>query len=86
MTHNQQQQLITEMLYAVERKENDFAIVSPTSDKILLPILSNGGIVRGYEDAPKNWKGIALEVNDHGNVTVLNCFKNGKRNVIASRV
>jgi len=80
------QSVLSDMLQQVEQKENDFAIVSPTTGKILLPILSSGGIVRGYEDAPERFKGIALEINERGNVTLWNCFKNGNKREMASRV
>lgn len=34
----------------------------------------------------KNYRGIAMVINDHGNITVWNCFKNGNTRAIASRV
>jgi len=35
---------------------------------------------------PIRYRGYALEINDHGNVTVWNCFKNGKLREVVSRV
>ena len=85
MNEKQQQELINEMLFTCENKENDFPIIN-LSGEIVFPILSPAGIVRGYKEGPQNYKGLALEVNERGNVTVWKCFKNGTRKEIASRV
>lgn len=42
------------------------------------------GKVQG--SVPENYRGLVLEVNDHGNVTLYMQFKNGNRREIASRV
>lgn len=44
------------------------------------PIISDCG------ELPKRYRGLALEINERGNVTVWNCFKNGSVREIASRV
>jgi hypothetical protein len=38
------------------------------------------------EDIPDNYRGIALIVNDHGNVSLLKVFKNGNTRELANRV
>lgn len=81
------QQLIDDMLESVQNRENDFAVIS--EDGVLrLPILRPSGVHAGYDELPEgvNYRGIALEINDHGNVTVWKCFKNGNKREIASRV
>lgn len=42
--------------------------------------------VTDLSDVPEGYKGEVLEVNDHGNVTLYRCFKNGNLREIASRV
>lgn len=84
MTDKQKQQLIDDMLSCCERKENDFPIINQ-SGNVAHPIIHNG-IVRGYRELHCSYKGLAIEVNDHGNVTVWKCFKNGNRREVASRV
>jgi hypothetical protein len=37
-------------------------------------------------DIPKGYRGLVVEVNDHGNVTLWMCYKNGKLKEIESRV
>jgi hypothetical protein len=37
-------------------------------------------------DQPAGYRGEMVEINDHGNITVFKCFKNGNRREIASRV
>jgi hypothetical protein len=37
-------------------------------------------------DQPAGYRGEMIEINDHGNITVFKCFKNGNRREIASRV
>ena len=43
-------------------------------------------VVSDLSELPKHYRGVALEINDHGNVTAWNCFKNGTCREIASRV
>ena len=38
------------------------------------------------DDFPKNYRGLFLQINDHGNITLYNCYKNGNVREIASRV
>lgn len=87
LNSDQKQDLITEMLDQVSRKENEFPIIRPDGS-IGMPLLSVTGIVltMGNRENLNGYKGYALEVNDHGNVTVWSCFKNGNRREIASRV
>lgn len=34
-------------------------------------------VVEDTSELPKGYKGFALQISDHGNVTLYNCFKNG---------
>ncbi len=43
-------------------------------------------VINYLSELPTHFRGIAVEINDHGNVTVWNCFKNGSIREIASRV
>jgi len=43
-------------------------------------------VVSDLSELPKKYKGLAVEINDHGNVTVYNVFKNGNCREIASCV
>jgi hypothetical protein len=49
---------------------------------------ATGGILKAYKQPKglKGYRGICVEINDHGNVSVLMCYKNGKTKEIASRV
>jgi hypothetical protein len=85
MTDNQKQQLLDEMLFQYQNREADFAIIADNG-KLHIPNLSPGGIVQGWSETNRKYRGYCLEVNDHGNVTVWNCFKNGNRREVASRV
>lgn len=89
MTDNQKQELLDGMLQQVADKENDFPVIDDNG-KFKIPQLSSSGIrtgwwIYGSEVWPK-YRGLVLEVNDHGNVTVWNQFKNGNRREVASRV
>jgi len=44
------------------------------------PVFSN------WSELPERYRGWAVEINDHGNITIWNCFKNGNARKIASRV
>lgn len=68
MTKKQKAELLHDCIFEYERRENDFPVVSDSSE-----------IMEGY-------RGIALHINDHGNVTLLKCFKNGNTREIASIV
>jgi hypothetical protein len=89
MTHNQKQQMLSDMLQQVQDKENEFPVID---DKgyFKIPILSDSGIRKGWEtydsDNYPKYKGYVLEVNDHGNVTVWNRFLSGEMREVASRV
>lgn len=88
ITKNQRQQLLQKMLDELDRRENTFPIIDKI-DNFQIPILNKSGIVKGwekYDTPPKNFKGLVLEINDHGNVTVWRYFKNGNRREVASRV
>jgi hypothetical protein len=88
MKVEEQQEYILELLDEINRKENEFPIIDKNG-KVLFPVLSRGGIRIDWEEKSKglkNYRGICVEINDHGNVTVWNCFKNGKRKEIVSRV
>lgn len=43
-------------------------------------------VVHDLSEVPNKFKGIAMEINDRGNITVWNVFKNGNCREIASRV
>lgn len=43
-------------------------------------------VVADLSKLPPKYRGIAMEINDHGNITVWKCFKNGNNREIASRV
>ena len=79
-------EVLEEMLFAYENRENDFPVIS--DGEVLFPVFTKSGIVHNWETKEdlKGYRGLALEINDHGNVTVWNCFKNGNRKEIASRV
>ena len=82
------QELIDDMLADVERGENEFPVINEKG-KVQIPILS-GGVVKRYDEVDvaewKGYRGLALEINDHGNVTVYEVFKNGNFREVASRV
>lgn len=100
------QELIDDLLFQLERRENDFPIIDKDG-KVLFPVLSKsgirtewiepvathyrfgrGGMMESYTEPKglKGYRGICVEINDHGNVTVWDCFKNGSRKELASRV
>lgn len=82
------QSLITDMLGEYERRENEFPVINGKG-KFCVPVLSKHGIVQRYDerDVPHaGYRGIVLEINDHGNVTVWRYFKNGNTRELASRV
>lgn len=82
------QSLLTDMILQCENRENTFPIIDDKG-KFNVPILSKAGIVQRYEQKPipdKGYRGLVLEINDHGNVTVWKYFKNGNVREIASRV
>ena len=43
-------------------------------------------VVSDLCELPNNYRGFALHINDHGNIALYNCFKNGNVREIASRV
>lgn len=43
-------------------------------------------VVSDLSKLPDRYRGMAMEVNDHGNITVWKCFLNGNVREIASRV
>lgn len=45
-----------------------------------------GKVVEDLSEVPEGYRGQVLHVNDHGNVTLYNAFKNGNFHEIASRV
>lgn len=79
--------IIDEMLCTIDRKENDFPVIDEQG-RFLIPNLSKNGIRQSYTVAPDDYKykGLVLEINDHGNITVWRQFKNGKRTEIKSKV
>jgi hypothetical protein len=90
---NDGQELIDEMLFAVSDRTNDFPIIDDKG-RVLFPVLSKAGIRQRWEEPTakvsekglKGYSGLCLEINDHGNVTVWKCSKNGNRREVASRV
>lgn len=85
MTDNQKQELIDDMLFTYQNREHDFAIIDDCG-MFKIPIQNSKGIVVTHEPQVDGYRGIALEINDHGNVTVWSVFKNGNKREIASRV
>lgn len=45
-----------------------------------------GKVVDDLSEVPEGYRGQVLHVNDHGNVTLYNAFKNGALHEVASRV
>lgn len=45
-----------------------------------------GKIVEDLSEVPEGYRGQVLHVNDHGNVSLYNSFKNGNLHEVASRV
>lgn len=43
-------------------------------------------VVDDLSKIPKNFRGVVLEINDHGNIALWRVFKNGKCREIASQV
>jgi hypothetical protein len=87
MNPKQQQRLISDMLTEMENRENEFPVID-TKGKFLTPILTNG-VVKNYNtlnEPPKRFRGLVLEINDHGNITVWMYYKNGNIRELAGRV
>ena len=94
MSQAQKQELINDMMFQLELREHDFPVIDEYG-RVRFPIATDSGVVRCYREevidtqealVEMGYKGLALEINDHGNVIVWNCFKNGNRREIASRV
>lgn len=87
MTKYANDDLINQMMDEVQRRENTFPIIDDHG-AIKFPILTPSGLVRDWDtrDTLKGYRGLCLEQNDHGNVTVWKCFANGKRIEVTSRV
>ena len=45
-----------------------------------------GKVVEDLSEVPEGYRGQVLHVNDHGNVTLYNAFKNGSLHEVASCV
>lgn len=74
------------MLDQVQRQENDFPVIDNEGKWLFLfPVLVNG-VRKSWQGSNRPYRGLVLEVNDHGNVTVWRQFKNGNRREVASRV
>lgn len=77
------------MLQDVSDMVNEFPVIDEKGN-FNIPILSEVGIRKGWEtydsDNYPKYRGVVLEVNDHGNVTLWNRFKNGHMREIASIV
>lgn len=93
MSTAQSQELINDLLYQAELGENDFPVITDWRGgayNVSFPEkLGKGSTIMDadrLEKAMRGYRGLALEVNDHGNITVFKCFKNGNRRAIASRV
>ncbi len=43
-------------------------------------------VISDLNELPDKFKGICMEINDHGNIEIWRVFKNGKLREIASRV
>lgn len=90
MTTTQKQNLVNDLLADMHRHEHDFPVISDAGGADFWLSKKAGETVKVNADAlyreMKGYKGLALEINDHGNVTVFRCFKNGNRREIASRV
>lgn len=82
---NRNQQLLEDMLFQYENREADFPIIADNG-KLHIPNLSPNGIVQGWSETNRKYRGLVLEINDHGNVTVWMQFLNGNRREVASRV
>lgn len=86
MTQKHRQELLDQYLFAMECKEIDIPVIDEKG-RFLRPILNKAGIVQEWEvDDTPIYHGLVLEINDHGNVTLMKQFKNGKTREIASRV
>lgn len=85
---NKHQQLLTDMLDEYSRGENSFPLIDAAGNTHY-PVINKSGIVRSWDvkpGSPKGYRGLVLEINDHGNVTVWRAYKNGVLKEIASRV
>jgi hypothetical protein len=87
------QEMINDLLDQIANKENEFLCFEDVggSDYIVrFPAHKENYRCMNaddlYKKVLKGYSGIAVEINDHGNVTVYKCFKNGNRREIASRV
>lgn len=89
MTPKQKEILLNDMLRQVADNENEFPVIDEYGH-FKWPILSKSGIRESWcydeNHGAGTYAGLVLEINDHGNVTVWNQFKNGKRREIISRV
>jgi hypothetical protein len=73
MTKKQKQEYLDEILALYNDRELD-GLTYPCK------------AISDLSELPNKYKGLALEINDHGNVTLWNVFKNGNVREIASRV
>lgn len=87
------------MLEELSDNDYDFVVITDTG-RVRIPIITYNetmavfpageihhfGIELPCDVDFRGYRGRALEINDHGNVTVWDCFKNGNRREIASRV
>jgi len=71
MTGKQKRELLFDCMFESERGEFDGIIIN---DK------------QSLSDIPKNFRGLVLEVNDHGNMSLFRAFKNGSLHYIDSVV
>lgn len=90
LSEQAQQELIDELLRQVADKENTFRVISDgrgasysVNHEGEVYDFINADMVESYM---KGYKGLVMEINDHGNVTVSKRFKNGNQREIASRV
>ena len=67
------QKQLQQAMFDAECKEFEGIVVSDSRNAKLREI-------------PEGYRGLCLHVNDHGNVSLLKCFKNGNRRLIASCV
>ena len=87
MTTKQKNEMLQDAMFQLELRENEFAVIDEKGN-FKIPRLIHGRCYGCdvYKERPKHYKGLVLEVNDHGNITLWNCFKNGNMREIASQV
>ena len=88
MRTNRKNELLNDMLMQYECRENTFPVIDDKGN-FMVPVLSKHGIVLRYDKKQvpdKGFRGLVLEINDHGNISVNMFYKNGKTKEIASRV